>query len=53
MIQKTQCIYKIQIKDIEKMIRMHYELDINLEGMDAVYNLLKTSRFFTRRNNKT
>ena len=40
-IQETQCIYKTQIKDIEKMIRLHYELDINLEGLDAIYNLLK------------
>ena len=40
-IQETQCIHKTQIKDIEKLIRLHFELDINLEGMDAVYNLLK------------
>ena len=40
-IQETQCIYKTQIKDIEKMIRFHYELDINIEGIDAIYNLLK------------
>lgn len=40
-IQKTQCIYKTQIKDLEKMIRLHYELDINIEGLDAIYNLLK------------
>ncbi len=39
-IQETQCIYKTQIKDIEKMIRFHYELDINIEGIDAIYNLL-------------
>lgn len=29
-----------QIRELEKMIRMHYELDINVEGIDAVYNLL-------------
>ena len=23
------------------MIRLHYDLNINLEGLDAVYNLLK------------
>jgi len=40
-IQETQCIQKGQIKDIEKLMRLHFELDINLEGMDAVYNLLK------------
>jgi hypothetical protein len=40
-IQKVQYINITQIKDIEKMIRLHYELDINIEGIDVVYNLLK------------
>ena len=26
---------------IEKMIRMHHELDINIEGIDTVFNVLK------------
>ncbi|MFD2724660.1 chaperone modulator CbpM [Hyunsoonleella rubra] len=30
-----------QIKDVEKMMRLHYDLDINLEGIDAISNLLK------------
>ncbi|WP_033960360.1 chaperone modulator CbpM [Psychroserpens jangbogonensis] len=30
-----------QLNDVEKMIRLHYELDINLEGIDVIYNLLK------------
>ena len=30
-----------QINDVEKMMRLHYDLDINLEGIDAIYNLLK------------
>ena len=30
-----------QLNDIEKMMRLHYELDINIEGIDAIYNLLK------------
>lgn len=29
-----------QIADVEKMIRMHYDLEINIEGIDVVYNLL-------------
>jgi hypothetical protein len=40
-IQKIQYIKTSQIKGIEKMIRLHYELDINMEGLDVVYNLLK------------
>ncbi|MUU79681.1 chaperone modulator CbpM [Winogradskyella endarachnes] len=30
-----------QLNDVEKMMRLHYDLDINLEGIDAIYNLLK------------
>ena len=29
-----------QLPAIEKMIRMHYDLNINLEGIDAIYHLL-------------
>ena len=34
-------IHITQIKEVEKMMRLHYDLDINIEGVDAIYNLLK------------
>jgi hypothetical protein len=34
-------IDKTLIKDVEKLIRLHYDLDINLEGIHAITNLLK------------
>lgn len=34
-------IHTKQIKEVEKMMRLHYDLDINIEGVDAIYNLLK------------
>jgi hypothetical protein len=40
-IENTQYLYETQIKDLEKLIRLHFELDINLEGLDAIHNLLK------------
>lgn len=30
-----------QINTVEKMMRLHYDLDINLEGIDAISNLLQ------------
>lgn len=30
-----------QLKDLERMIRLHYELDINMAGIDAISHLLK------------
>ena len=40
-IENTQYLNETQIKDLEKLIRLHFELDINLEGLDAIHNLLK------------
>ncbi|WP_431136851.1 chaperone modulator CbpM [Psychroserpens mesophilus] len=39
--QKDNYIKTNQLNDIEKMMRLHYDLDINFEGIDAIYNLLK------------
>lgn len=30
-----------QIKDVDKMMRLYYDLGINFEGMDVIYNLLE------------
>lgn len=40
-VEATRYLYKTQIKDLEKLIRLHYELDINMEGIDAISHLLK------------
>jgi hypothetical protein len=40
-VEQTSYISKEKMKDLEKMIRMHYELDINAEGIDAITHLLK------------
>lgn len=34
-------IQTTQISSVEKLIRLHYELDINIEGIQVVHNLLK------------
>ena len=33
-------IHISQIKQVEKLIRLHFDLEINFEGLDAIYNLL-------------
>ncbi|HAI17648.1 MAG: hypothetical protein CMP05_10435 [Xanthomarina sp.] len=38
--ENTQCISVTQIRNIEKLIRFHFEMDINLEGIHAISNLL-------------
>lgn len=39
-VEESQYIHYDKIIDIEKMIRIHQELNINLEGIDVVFNLL-------------
>jgi hypothetical protein len=40
-IEQNQYIHQDSIYEIEKMIRMHHELDVNIEGIDVVLNLLQ------------
>ncbi len=40
-IEQSHFIHQDKINDIEKMIRIHHELDVNIEGIDVVFNLLQ------------
>lgn len=39
-IEQKQFIHQEQIGNLEKIIRLHNELNVNLEGIDVVFNLL-------------
>ena len=36
----TKCLSLAQINTLEKLMRLHYDLNINLEGIQAIHNLL-------------
>ncbi|MGO4904264.1 chaperone modulator CbpM [Flavobacterium sp. W20_MBD1_R3] len=40
-IKTNQYIDSDAIYEIEKMVRMHQELEVNIEGIDIVFNLLQ------------
>jgi len=40
-IEESNCIHQDKITDLEKMIRMHLDLEINIEGIDIAFNLLQ------------
>lgn len=40
-IKDTDYIQESQLYDLEKIVRLYYELDINLEGIDTVFHLLQ------------
>lgn len=43
-IEKTEFIAEDQLEKLERMLRLHNELDINLEGIDTIDNLLQKQR---------
>lgn len=40
-IEKSRFIDPDKLFDLEKFVRLHYDLDINLEGIEAITYLLK------------
>lgn len=40
-VESRLCVAKEQISDIEKLMRLHFDLDINMEGLDVINKLLK------------
>lgn len=40
-IEQSQFLHPDKINDVEKMIRLYHELNVNLEGIDVVFNLLQ------------
>ncbi|HEX5555621.1 MAG TPA: chaperone modulator CbpM [Chitinophagaceae bacterium] len=39
-IKETRCVPTDSLADLERFIRLHYEMDINLEGIEAINHLL-------------
>ena len=39
-----------QLHEVEKMVRLHYDLDINLEGIEAISHLLEKLKQTEARN---
>ncbi len=43
-IDQNKFLNEDKISDLEKMIRLHHELNVNLEGIDIVFNLLQKEK---------
>lgn len=41
MVDEQKYLSPEQLTDVERMMRLHYDLDINMEGIDVISNLLK------------
>lgn len=51
-IEQTPYIHQDKISEFEKMIRMHHELEVNLEGIDVIFNLLNRVEILQNELNK-
>ena len=40
-VEQTQFIPEDHLSDLEKLVRLHYDLDINLEGLEAITYLIE------------
>lgn len=49
-ISETTYIHTEQLHDLEKFIRLHYDLNINVEGIDAIASLLSKVNNLQRQN---
>ena len=50
--REEPCIPTKQISEIEKIMRLHYDLEINLAGVDAIYHLLRKVENLQQRVNQ-
>tara|TARA_R110002124_G_scaffold209664_4_gene376207 strand:- start:47 stop:340 length:294 start_codon:yes stop_codon:yes gene_type:complete len=39
-VEKSPCVHEERISELERIIRIYQELDVNMEGIDVVFNLL-------------
>ncbi len=44
MVSDEKYIHRKQLNKMEKILRLHRELDVNLEGIDVIFNLMKRIR---------
>ncbi|UJH89980.1 chaperone modulator CbpM [Antarcticibacterium sp. 1MA-6-2] len=49
-IEQKEYVHHDKIRDFEKMHRLHYDLNINLEGMEAVQHLLQQLKKLQKQN---
>ncbi len=49
-VEKTEYVHCDKISDFEKLRRLHYDLNINLEGLEAIENLLRKLKNLQKSN---
>ncbi|MBZ9632310.1 chaperone modulator CbpM [Salegentibacter sp. LM13S] len=51
-IEETQYVHCDDISEFERLRRLHYDLDINLEGLEAIQHLIGKVKKLQKQNRK-
>ncbi|WP_339647089.1 chaperone modulator CbpM [uncultured Salegentibacter sp.] len=49
-VEETEYVHCDEISEFERLWRLHYDLDINLEGLEAIQHLLEQVRKLQKKN---
>ncbi|MBZ9728205.1 chaperone modulator CbpM [Salegentibacter sp. JZCK2] len=49
-VEETQYVHCDEISEFERLWRLHYDLDINLEGLEAIQHLLEQVKKLQKQN---
>ena len=49
-VEQTQYIHCDKMAELERFMRLHYDLNINLEGLEAISHLLKQLQKLQKKN---
>jgi hypothetical protein len=49
-VSETTYVHTEQLHELEKFIRLHYDLNINMEGIDAIAHLLSKMQNLQQKN---
>lgn len=51
-VEETEYVHCDEISEFERLRRLHYELDINLEGLEAIQHLLGQVKKLQKQNRR-
>lgn len=51
-VEQNEYVHHDKIRDFEKMHRLHHDLNINIEGLEAIEHLLKQLRKLQKKNSE-
>ncbi|PKD21413.1 MerR family transcriptional regulator [Salegentibacter salinarum] len=51
-VEETEYVHCDEISEFERLRRLHYDLDINVEGLEAIQHLIRQVKILQKQNRK-